>query len=215
MSATIGEQSEVKKATEVKAVAEPKKSVLDTLDNFSEVHKTETPERTENRGVGNRGGKAKMKGVSAAVEAINARLQKSGEIRGNAPIDNKGPGKSPSKYESSDPRLLTISQDTGAYHATLPINDIPQRARWAITNRHNTIKILESTGVSITTKGNHIPAGEEPPPGQAKLTLLVEGETENAVKAAIQEIIRLRNEAIIAVSESEARAPVSGRYSVL
>ena len=170
--------------------AEPKKGILESLglDSNIEVHKTERPAAEKPAD--------KLKGVNAAVEAINARLRRAGDIRGNAPLNNKGP-------------------DAGAFHANLPINDLPQRGRWAVTNRSNTSKVLESTGVSITTKGTFVPAGESVPEGTDKLTLLVEGETEIAVRNAMQELIRLRNDAIIASAESEARAPTTGRYNVL
>ncbi|UKZ53755.1 pre-mRNA processing RNA-helicase [Trichoderma virens] len=76
--------------------------------------------------------------VSSAVSAINSRLGKAGQLRSGQPIDNKGP-------------------DAGAFHATLEINDFPQKARWAVTNRTNVAKILEATGTSITTKGSFYP----------------------------------------------------------
>ncbi len=138
-----------------------------------------------------------MKGVSDAVAAINARLRKTGDIRGNAPIDNKGP-------------------DAGAFHATLEINDFPQKARWAVTNRTNVAKILESTGTSITTKGNFYPSGQTPGPNDApKLYILVKGDTEVVVTNAMRELMRLLKDGTAAAMDSEARAPAGGRYSVV
>ena len=160
------------------------------LDGQIKVHRTEKPD------VSQTAPQDRMKGVSDAVAAINARLRKSGDIRGNAPIDNKGP-------------------DAGAFHATLEINDFPQKARWAVTNRTNVAKILEATGTSITTKGNYYlnikPTPNDPP----KLYILVEGDTEIAVKNAMRELMRLLKDATAAAVDSESRAPTSGRYSVL
>ncbi|PFH59790.1 hypothetical protein XA68_11869 [Ophiocordyceps unilateralis] len=134
--------------------------------------------------------------VSSAVSAINSRLGKSGQLRSGQPIDNKGP-------------------DAGAFHATLEINDFPQKARWAVTNRTNVAKILDSTGTSITTKGNFYPLGKEVPPnGDPKLYILIEGETEVAVSSALQEMTRLLREATIAAVDADNRAPASGRYTV-
>lgn len=77
-------------------------------------------------------------------------------------------------------------------------------------------KILESSGTSITTKGNFYPAGKEPGVGELpKLYILVEGETEISVTNAMRELMRLLKEGTIAAADSEARAPVSGRYSVV
>ncbi|KAJ5494478.1 Helicase C-terminal [Penicillium fimorum] len=135
--------------------------------------------------------------VGSAVAEINARLSRAGVMRSGVPIDNRGP-------------------DAGAFHATLEINDFPQKARWAVTNRTNVAKILEASGTSITTKGNFYAAGKEPGPGELpKLYILVEGETEISVTTAIHELRRLLKDATLAASEGEARAPVGGRYNVL
>lgn len=143
------------------------------------------------------GGKKPLDKVSAAISAINMRLGKAGQLRTGQPIDNKGP-------------------DAGAYHATLEINDFPQKARWAVTNRTNVAKILEATGVSITTKGTFYPAGKEVPPGgEAKLYILVEGDTEVVVGTAMTELTRLLSEGATAHSTAESRAPASGRYNVV
>ncbi|KAM3468418.1 hypothetical protein MY5147_007960 [Beauveria neobassiana] len=134
--------------------------------------------------------------VSSAVSAINSRLGKAGQLRSGQPIDNKGP-------------------DAGAFHATLEINDFPQKARWAVTNRTNVAKILENTGVSITTKGNFYAAGKEVPEGaEPKLYILIEGDTELVVGSALNELTRLLKEATIAAADADSRAPASGRYTI-
>lgn len=48
-----------------------------------------------------------------------------------------------------------------------------------------------------------------------KLYILVEGDTEISVTNAMRELMRLLKEGTIAAADSEARAPVSGRYSVV
>jgi ATP-dependent RNA helicase DDX46/PRP5 len=134
--------------------------------------------------------------VTSAIDAINARLNKTGQLRSGVPIDNKGP-------------------DAGAFHATLEINDFPQKARWAVTNRTNVAKILEATGTSITTKGSFYPAGKEVlPGGDPKLYILVEGDTEVVVTNAMRELMRLLKEGTMAAADAEGRAPASGRYTV-
>lgn len=143
------------------------------------------------------GSKPGGNGALDALAGINARLRKSNDVRGAAPIDNKGP-------------------DAGAFHATLEINDFPQKARWAVTNRTNVAKILESTGTSITTKGTFYEKGKEPGPTDLpKLYILVEGDTELAVKGAMQELHRLLREGVAAAVEGDARAAPTGRYSVV
>ena len=181
------------------------------LDGKIVVHKTEAPAD---------GSKNPLDKVGRAVANIHDRLSKNKELRQGmhhsrdgvdclhqldkntkrptgVPIDNKGP-------------------DAGAFHATLEINDFPQKARWAVTNRTNVAKILEATGTSITTKGSFYTAGAEPKEGeQAKLYILVEGDTEVVVTNAMRELMRLLKEGTIAAADSDARAPASGRYTVV
>ncbi|KAL4914170.1 hypothetical protein BDW62DRAFT_191041 [Aspergillus aurantiobrunneus] len=158
------------------------------LDGKITVHKREVDPNAPNN---------PLDKVGSAVAGIHARLSRAGVMRSGVPIDNRGP-------------------DAGAFHATLEINDFPQKARWAVTNRTNVAKILEATGTSITTKGSFYPAGKEPGPGEnAKLYILVEGETELAVTNAMRELMRLLKEGTMAAVDSEARAPASGRYNVV
>lgn len=160
------------------------------LDGKITVHKTEVQAASTGPI-----SKNKLEAVSAAVDRIRARLQGGGSVAAGASIDNRGP-------------------DAGAYHATLEINDFPQKARWAVTNRTNVVKILEATGTSITTKGNFYGPGKEPAAGEApKLYILVEGDTEISVTSAMREMMRLLKEGTVAAVDSDGRAP--GRYSVL
>lgn len=141
-------------------------------------------------------GKNTLDKVSSAASAINSRLGKAGQLRTGQPIDNKGP-------------------DAGAFHATLEINDFPQKARWSVTNRTNVAKILDATSTSITTKGTFYPAGKEPQPGQdPKLYILVEGDSELVVAMALQELTRLLEEGTKIAEDAASRAPASGRYTV-
>lgn len=130
--------------------------------------------------------------AASAISAINARLG----LRPGQTLDNKRP-------------------DAGAHSAILEINDFPQKARWAVTNRTNVAKILEMTGTSITTKGTFYPAGKSPGPGDdRKLCILIEGDTEVQVGNALAEMTRLLKEGTIAAADAEGRAPASGRYTV-
>ncbi|KAH8731206.1 hypothetical protein GQ44DRAFT_605168 [Phaeosphaeriaceae sp. PMI808] len=132
----------------------------------------------------------------AAAKKIDGNLSKKGTIHAGQPIDNKGP-------------------DAGLYHSTIEINDFPQKARWAVTNRTNVAKILESTGVSITSKGQFYPPGKEPGENdQPKLYILVEGDTENVVTQAMMDLTRHLREGTMAAEEAPARG-ATGRYSVI
>ncbi|KAI9794679.1 MAG: pre-mRNA processing RNA-helicase [Piccolia ochrophora] len=160
------------------------------LDGKITVHRTEAP-------ISGTGTKNPLNRVEEAVASIHNRLSQQHQLRTGVPIDNKGP-------------------DAGAFHATLEINDFPQKARWAVTNRTNVAKILEATGTSITTKGNFYPNAKEPQVGeQPKLYILVEGDTEVVVTNAMRELMRLLKEGTAAAVDSESRAPASGRYNVV
>ena len=166
------------------------------LDGKITVHRTE-PAPAAAAGTGSSASKNPLDRVGSVAADISSRLTATGVPRPGVPIDNKGP-------------------DAGAFHATLEINDFPQKARWAVTNRTNVAKILEATGTSITTKGSFYPNGKEPQTGEApKLYILVEGDTEVVVTNAMRELLRLLKEGTIAAADTESRAPASGRYSVL
>lgn len=193
------------------AVAEPeedKPNWMKLLERGIIVSKTARPEPTAS-------GKpmsAKERAMAAAKK-IDGQLTKKGTIHAGQPIDNKGP-------------------DAGLYHSTIEINDFPQKARWAVTNRTNVARILEATGVSITTKGNFYPPGQEPPGkfchihvckehaktitegGLPKLYILVEGDTENVVTQAMQELTRHLREGTLAADDAAATRGPTGRYKI-
>ncbi|KAK3934790.1 Pre-mRNA-processing ATP-dependent RNA helicase PRP5 [Diplogelasinospora grovesii] len=178
----------------VKAAAEVKSSAATLEPVASAIIKTSGPTPSAAAGAAKTGGA--LDKAASAISEINARLARAGQLRPGQPIDNKGP-------------------DAGAFHATLEINDFPQKARWAVTNRTNVAKILEATGTSITTKGNYYPAGKEPGPnGEPKLYILIEGDTELVVGNALSELTRLLKEGTMAAADAESRAPASGRYTI-
>jgi ATP-dependent RNA helicase DDX46/PRP5 len=155
------------------------------------VHKTERPSADPGKKL------TPMELVKQKAMEVDQRLSKKGMIHHGQPIDNKGP-------------------DAGAYHSTIEINDFPQKARWAVTNRTNVAKILESTGTSITTKGTYYGGGRVPTTETdlPKLYILVEGDTENVVTQAMTELTRLLREGTLAADDAGPRT-ATGRYSVV
>ncbi|KAE8262769.1 hypothetical protein A4X03_0g2195 [Tilletia caries] len=109
--------------------------------------------------------------------------------------------------------------DATDYHAIVPINDFPQRARWRVTNKETMSELIDTTGASVTNKGQFYEKGKEPGPGEPpKLQLLIESNDESRVEHAVREIKRLLLEATQAALEAEARGPqhhAPGRYSVV
>ncbi|ODV88235.1 hypothetical protein CANARDRAFT_193444 [[Candida] arabinofermentans NRRL YB-2248] len=77
--------------------------------------------------------------------------------------------------------------DSSNYHAKLNINDLPKNPRWLVSNRESISKVVEATSTSITTKGRYYPPGKEPGEKEdAKLYLLIEGESEHSVRTAVE-----------------------------
>merc|ERR1711939_868160 len=188
---TVGDEIFAKAASGVKASDAPLSSSLPGVPKGIDLDGKITVHRTE-RDPAATGPKNQMDRVAAAVGAINEKLSKAGIMRSGVPIDNKGP-------------------DAGAFHATLEINDFPQKARWAVTNRTNVAKILEATGTSITTKGSFYAAGKEPGPNDnPKLYILVEGDTEVVVHDAMRELMRLLKEGTMSAADASERT--GGRY---
>ncbi|KDQ64731.1 hypothetical protein JAAARDRAFT_145809 [Jaapia argillacea MUCL 33604] len=108
--------------------------------------------------------------------------------------------------------------DATEFHAIIPINDYPQKARWKVTNKETMVQLIDMTGASVTNKGIFYESGKEPPmEGPPKLHLLIESNEEWRVEQAVREIKRLLLEASAAALQAEMRNPTGtiGRYSVL
>lgn len=111
-----------------------------------------------------------------------------------------------------------VTPDSTEFHAIIPINDYPQKARWRVTNKETMSQLIDMTGASVTNKGIYYEPGKEPPvEGPPKLHLLIESNDEFRVEQAVREIKRLLIEASAAALQAEARNPSGpiGRYSVV
>ncbi|KAG9317590.1 P-loop containing nucleoside triphosphate hydrolase protein, partial [Chiua virens] len=105
-----------------------------------------------------------------------------------------------------------VNPDSTDFHAIIPINDYPQKARWRVTNKETMVQLIDMTGASVTNKARN--RLQKVPP---KLHLLVESNEEYRVEQAVREIKRLLIEASAAALQAEMRNPsaVAGRYSVV
>ncbi|KAK5672541.1 pre-mRNA processing RNA-helicase [Batrachochytrium dendrobatidis] len=128
---------------------------------------------------------------SAAVRALEI------QARINASIRGKG---------------IEIAKSTDAPFSTeVEINDYVQKARWRVTNKEQITLLSEMSGTAITTRGTFVEKGKKPGPGQRKLYLFIEGESQMALDRAKIEIKRILTEATLASMESDG----GNRYSVL
>ena len=106
------------------------------------------------------------------------------------------------------------SHSGGPGSTELLINDYIQRARWKVTQRETVALVMDRYAVGITNRGTYVPPGEEPPPGQRKLHLLIEGASSIDVENAKNELIRLAEEATANARPDEMRPSNYGRYKV-
>ncbi|KAI9016328.1 P-loop containing nucleoside triphosphate hydrolase protein [Phycomyces nitens] len=117
------------------------------------------------------------------------------------------------------PMQVEDKKDEGnpVYAEEIVINDYPQKARWRVTNKEQISQITEISGAAITTRGTFFPPGKQPGPGDRKLYLFIEGDSETVVDRAKNEIKRILVEATVAQMEAEARTGggTAGRYSVV
>ncbi|EIE18729.1 DEAD-domain-containing protein [Coccomyxa subellipsoidea C-169] len=99
------------------------------------------------------------------------------------------------------------------FEAELEINEFPQHARWKVTHRDTIAQLNELTGAAVTTKGFYVAPNQQPPEGERKLYLLIEGPTEAKVREAKAEIKRILEEFTEKAMRRDA-APQPGRYTV-
>uniref|UniRef100_A0A7S3AHJ0 RNA helicase n=1 Tax=Haptolina ericina TaxID=156174 RepID=A0A7S3AHJ0_9EUKA len=100
------------------------------------------------------------------------------------------------------------------FTAELEINEYPQTARYKVMQRDSLQAIQEWTKVVITTKGAYYPPGRNPPPGERKLYMVIEGETEVAVKAAKKELRRTLEEHAAVAAPDDSSTNRYAKYSV-
>eukprot|EP00966_Prymnesium_polylepis_P047390 1096921-Prymnesium_polylepis.1 len=74
--------------------------------------------------------------------------------------------------------------------------------------------IQEWTKVAITTKGTYYPPGRNAPPGERKLFMVIEGESEEAVKAAKKELRRTLEEHAAVAAPDDSSTNRYAKYSI-
>ena len=98
-------------------------------------------------------------------------------------------------------RQLGMPVDAAAaYEDELEINDYPQRARWKIQTKEIVDNYIpEYSECAVSTRGVYVPPGKNPPSGQRKLHLYIEGPTKTAVAKAKAELKRILEETTMKV----------------
>lgn len=104
------------------------------------------------------------------------------------------------------------SEEKRAFSAEVEINDYPQHARWKVTHKGALDQIIEETECAVTTKGGFFQQGRNPPAGERKLHLLIEGAAEMSVARCKAEIMRMLEEAAL---ENRPEPAKYAKYSVV
>mmetsp|Transcript_39090 Transcript_39090/g.92354 ORF Transcript_39090/g.92354 Transcript_39090/m.92354 type:complete len:186 (+) Transcript_39090:3-560(+) len=103
-------------------------------------------------------------------------------------------------------------QEEDHFEEELEINDYPQHARWKATHKESIAPITELCDVCVTAKGCYVKPGLNPPAGERKLYLLIEGDAERKVKGALAQFKRLLQEATM--ESEENKRPLFSKYTV-
>jgi ATP-dependent RNA helicase DDX46/PRP5 len=62
-----------------------------------------------------------------------------------------------SQLTNDDGTMKKTNPDSTEFHAIIPINDYPQKARWKVTNKETMVHLVDVTGASVTNKGKLYP----------------------------------------------------------
>lgn len=78
-----------------------------------------------------------------------------------------------------------------SYFCEIDINDFPQIVRFRITHKDTTGSLQEYSGAACLIRGEYVPAGKTPAPGQRRLYIRLDAESCLAVEKARAEVKRL------------------------
>lgn len=95
-------------------------------------------------------------------------------------------------------------------HLAHPLSLLPTQ----VTQRESIQAIQEWTKAAIITKGAYYPPGRNAPPGERKLFLFIEAESQAAVKAARKELKRIVQEASMAAAPDDSSTNRYAKYTV-
>ena len=161
--------------------------------------------------------------AAAAAKAKAAGIDSSGITRAQEVVARLTASIQAKKQEQFGSGSLDVGMDAPRegdpnkeeFHAIVPINDYPQRARWKVTNQLTMAQLVEQTGAAVTSKGVFYEKGRKPglddPPA---LHLLVESNSEQSVMQAIRMIKEVMIDATAQALEAENHSRTGGRYVV-
>ena len=98
-------------------------------------------------------------------------------------------------------RKQTVGEmkDDGIAVLEFEINDYPQQARFKATQRDFIRSVTELTGANVTIRGQFVPAGRKPNPGERKLFFNIEASNLQSAQEARRELQRVLDEMALKV----------------
>ncbi|KAF9144778.1 pre-mRNA processing RNA-helicase [Linnemannia schmuckeri] len=93
----------------------------------------------------------------------------------------------------------------------IEINDYPPKARLMVIQKMMIDQISDHSGAAITTRGVFVEQGKQPPPGERKLYLFIEGDSQLVIDKAKNEITRILREEANKAADATNRGGGPGR----
>ncbi|KAG0279345.1 pre-mRNA processing RNA-helicase [Linnemannia exigua] len=93
----------------------------------------------------------------------------------------------------------------------IEINDYPLKARLMVMQKMMIDQISDHSGAAITTRGVFVEQGKQPPPGERKLYLFIEGDSQLVLDKAKNEITRILREEANKAADATNRGGGPGR----
>ncbi|KAF9122062.1 pre-mRNA processing RNA-helicase [Mortierella sp. 14UC] len=111
---------------------------------------------------------------------------------------------------ASGPGGLGGHRDNG-FAIEIEINDYPLKARLMVMQKMMIDQISDHSGAAITTRGVFVEQGKQPPPGERKLYLFIEGDSQLVLDKAKNEITRILREEANKAADATNRGGGPGR----
>jgi ATP-dependent RNA helicase DDX46/PRP5 len=124
--------------------------------------------------------------------------------------------------EENDPSLgRPVQMGKNHFLQEFEINDYPREARWKVTQKETTARLVVVFQTAVTLKGVYFQPGQAPEEGKRRLYLHLEATSERVLQNCVVEIKRLLNEETLRVSAKASSGGGGGggtsshKYSVL
>ncbi|KAG0207678.1 pre-mRNA processing RNA-helicase [Mortierella sp. NVP41] len=149
-------------------------------------------------------------GRQRALEVINNLNKSRPEAAGGSTTENAGSSATGGSGGGGAAGGGGGHRDNG-FAIEIEINDYPQKARLMVTQKMMINQISDHSGAAITTRGVFVEQGKQPPVGERKLYLFIEGDSQLVIDKAKNEITRILKEEANKAADAVNRGGGPGR----